>query len=146
MYRTITVTACGFKWATKTSYQKQNCNALIIDHLNTKDIWLYFASTNINDDDILSFSFKVMQPWISRTKRIYYIICIHLYSLDNHIAPNQVLVFSVFMHSSWPIFHVDHHARENLTLKFGDICCKQSAAYYTETDTILPSRLFCYLN
>lgn len=68
-----------------------------------------------------------------------YIICIQLYSLDNHIAQNQMLIFSVFMHSSWPIFHVDLHARENLTLKFGDICCKQSAAYYTETEVIIPS-------
>lgn len=122
----------------KKSYQKQNCNTPLIDHLNTKDIWLYFASTNINDD-ILSFSFKVVQPWISRPKRIYYIICMQLHSLDNHIAQNQMVVFSVFMHSSWPIFHVDLHARENLTLKFGDICCKQSAAYYTETEIIIPS-------
>lgn len=106
----------------KKSYQKQNYNAPVINHLNTKDIWLYFASTNINDD-ILSFSFKAMQPWISRPKRIYYIIYIQLYSLDNHIAQNQMLTFSVFTHSSRPIFHVDLHAGENLTLKFGDICC-----------------------
>lgn len=74
-----------------------------------------------------------------------YVICIQLYSLDNHIAQNQTLTFAVFMYSSWPCLSYKAPFQEKPYVEnSGTFTVSTAAAYYRETHTYIYSH--CLIN